>query len=185
MPEVRRPVHRVVVPEQQESRRQRDALLRTVQGQAEARIQQEASRAQDDPPGHGRYPRGAEVRLGTDGQPLRPRWKAERDSAEAHDPSVPAADFPRWSLRRLGFLALAKCTDLREFGYQIVVWARPESVRDGLEYAVAYEYVPRANEDGTIPENLKRKVAFTFEEQRDFHASIGAPAVATQGELFA
>lgn len=124
------------------------------------------------------------VKLGTDGQPVHPCWKAERAIAEAHDPSAPAADFPRWLLRRLGFLALAKCTDLREFGYQVVTWARPESVRDGLEYAVAYEYVPRTDEDGAMPDGRTRSVAFTFEEQRAVHARIGAPAVTTQGELF-
>ena len=125
------------------------------------------------------------MRSGTDGNPIDPRWKSELAAAESHDPKALASEWPRWMLRRCGFMAMSKRKDLRDHGYQIVVWACPEAVRGNHEFAVCYEYVPRADETGLVPLGRKRVVVFTFEEQQDFHASIGAPAVTTQGELFA
>lgn len=88
----------------------------------------------------------------------------------------------REELRRQGYRAIAKHSDLLEHGYQIVVWLQP------TKRELLYEYAPatRAQKHNKGME-LPRMTATTIEEQQAIHAALGVrddTVCETQLDLF-
>lgn len=84
----------------------------------------------------------------------------------------------RRELRRHGFRALAKSSDLFAYGYIVVEWFSPRMSRLGRD-SIVYEYVYRGNDPRNVHNRgraLPRMTASTFAEQVEAHRVMGAPA---------
>ena len=88
-------------------------------------------------------------------------------------PKIPPAllddTVPRVDLQRIGFRPVAKSSDLRAYGYQIVIWFDPREMQE------LYEYVPQKVDPRTKQAPGPRVTVTTLAFQRIFHKAIGAP----------
>jgi len=90
--------------------------------------------------------------------------KAPRIPRSLLDESV-----PREQLQSLGFRPVSKSSDLRAYGYQIVIWFDPRELQE------LYEYVPQKDDPRTKQAPGPRVTVTTLAFQRIFHKAIGAP----------
>lgn len=112
------------------------------------------------------------------------RSMATREDAHVAEDVFGARRTREW-LRGRGYLALKKCTDLRAYGYQIIVWASPQMPDE----PVIYEYAPV--DHGLWVHALdvprRRMTAKSIEEQQAIHRLLGVEdhvVCDTQQELF-